>query len=238
MGAIKQSNAIYLSIADGKISRRFASATEESVQRTTKEGKIVHEEFYKAWDGLITDIHFKDHPEYGKFLNVTIRDNDQEAILQMKFSSGYAMAFLKTLPNADLSSRVIIAPNMKMEGDKKKTSLFITQHGKALKWAFTRENPNGLPELVKAKFKGVVQYDDTDILEFLEKMVNEEIIPKLKTIAAAKPNPPAAKTTSTQTTAKVSAKTQNAPPPLQEVEVEDESGHIPDSEEVEDDLPF
>lgn len=180
MGAIHESNAIFLTIANGKISRKVSQPTDISVERVNKQGKTVHEEFYKAWKGKITDIRVKDHPDYGKFWNVTLTDEDGEAVLQMNYSSGYSAAFLKTLPNVDLNSDVTITPKLTIEGDKKKTSLFVTQHGEALKWAFTKDNPNGLPELEQKKVKGKMVYDDSEIMEFLERMVNTQILPKLK----------------------------------------------------------
>lgn len=180
MGAILDNNAIFLTIANGKITRKVKQPTDTSVQRVNKQGNTVHEEIYKAWKGKITDVKVKDHPEYGKFWNVTLTDEDGDAVLQMNYSSGYSSAFLKTLPNVDLDSEVIITPNLKIEGDKKKTSLFVTQHGEALKWAFTKDNPNGLPELKQIKVKGKITWDDSDVMEFLEKVVNTQILPQLK----------------------------------------------------------
>lgn len=180
MGAILDNNAIFLTIANGKISRKVKQPTDTSVTRVNKQGNTVHEEFYKAWKGRITDVRVKDHPDYGKFWNVTLTDEDGDAVLQMNYSSGYSAAFLKTLPNVDLDSEVTITPNLKIEGDKKKTSLFITQHGEALKWAYTKDNPNGLPDLRQIKVKGKITWDDSDVMEFLERMVNTQILPKLK----------------------------------------------------------
>lgn len=187
MGAIEQSNAIYLSIADGKISRRVQKPTDKSVERVTKQGKLVHEEFYKGWKGKITDIKVKDHPEFGKFWNVTFTDEDGDAIIQMNYSSGYAAAFLKTLPNVDFSSEVVFTPNMKMEGDKKKTTVFLSQHGTPLKHAFTKDEPNGLPQLRQIKVKGKMTWDDSDLMAFLEEMVNKDILPQLKGAKKAAP---------------------------------------------------
>ncbi len=179
MGAIDASNAIFLTISDGKISRRFLKPTDKTIERTNKNGKVVYEEFYKGWKGKITDIAVRDHPEFGKKWNITLTDLEGDAILQMNYSSGYSAAFLKTLPNVDFGSDVIITPKMTVEGDKKKTSVFITQHGTPLKWAFTKEKPNGIPELKQVKVKGKLTWDDSDIMEFLEKMVKEKILPKL-----------------------------------------------------------
>lgn len=179
MGAILENNAIFLTISNGKICKKVPKKTATSVERVNKNGATVHEEFYKGWKGRITAIAVREHKDFGKFWNVTLTDDQGDAILQMNYSSGYSAAFLKILPNIDLNSDVIITPSLKIEGDKKKTSLFITQHGVPLKHYFTKDNPNGLPELKKIKVKGKETWDDSDLMEFLENMVNTEIVPKL-----------------------------------------------------------
>lgn len=179
MGAVLQTNAIYLTISNGQLCRRFQSPTKTSKERVNKKGTTVHEEFYKGWKGRITGIAVQEHKEFGKFWNVTIADEQGEAIIQMNYSSGYSAAFLKTLPNIDLNSDIVFSPSMKIEGDKKKATVFITQHGKPVKWAYTKDDPKGLPELRKLKVKGKEQWDDSDIMEFLEKMVFTQIVPKL-----------------------------------------------------------
>ncbi len=179
MGAVMQSNAIFLTISNGQICKKVQKPTAISKERVNKNGATVNEEYYKGWKGLITAIEVREHKEFGKFWNVTLTDDQGDAILQMNYSSGYSAAFLKMLPNVDLSTDAIITPNQRMEGDKKKVTLFITQHGKPLKHYYTRDNPNGLPELKKIRVKGKDQWDDSDIMEFLEKMVMTEIVPKL-----------------------------------------------------------
>lgn len=176
-------SAIYLNIADGKIVRRFKEKTANSVERTLTKGpnagKIVHEETYAFVEGTITDIQTKDS-DFGKSWLVTIRDGNEAYILQMDYSGGYSSAFLKALPNVELSSKVKISPKMTIEGDKKKTTLFINQHGKAAKHFFTKDHPNGLPPMVQKKMKGKIQWDDSEMMEFFEAMVKEEILPRLK----------------------------------------------------------
>lgn len=190
MGAINENNAIYLSIADGKISRRVRVPTETSVERTTKEGKVVNEEIYKGWQGRITDIRIKDHEQYGKYWMITLSDGKTDAILQMNYSSGYAGAFLKTLPHIDLTREISIIPNMQIIDDKKKTTVFINQDGKTLKHYWNKDNPRDLPQLAKIKIKGKLTYDDSDMMEYLETYVREQILPKLnKTVAAAVAEP-------------------------------------------------
>lgn len=180
MGLEKNNSASFLSIGDGKITKRVKQPTDNSVSRSLKNGNIIHEEIYDAVSGLITDIKVHEHKDFGKFWQIYLKDDDATYCLQTNYSGGYASAFLKTLPNVDLSERVRIIPSMRMEGTKKKVTLFISQNGKALKHYYTQENPNGLPPMQKLKVKGKETWDDSDMMEFLEKMVNQHILPKIQ----------------------------------------------------------
>lgn len=178
MGAGNSTHAAFYSISNGKICRQYNSPNSETIERVNKNGKKVHEQFYDYIEGKIVDIGTKDS-DYGRFWMVTLEDEEGRYVLQMPYSSGYSSAFLKMLPNVELSHKVKITPKLTIEGDKKKTSLFINQHGKALKHFYTKDNPNGLPELQQKKVKGKIVYDDSDIMEFLEKMVVDEILPQI-----------------------------------------------------------
>lgn len=171
MGAINNNSAIvYLTISDGKICRRVQSPTQFSKERINKEGKQVHEEHYSGWSGKITGIETRES-DYGKDWQVKMQDDDGIAILSFKYSSGYASSFLKALPNVDLSKEVTLSPNVKIEGDKKRTTLFLKQDGQPIKWYYTKDNPNGIPPLKQIKVKGVTTWDDSEMMEFLEDMV-------------------------------------------------------------------
>lgn len=173
------SSSIYLSIADGKIVRRFKESTANSKQRTSKTGKIVHEESYDYVSGIITDISTKDS-DYGKFWNVRLVDGSDVYTLQFQYSGGNASSFLKAIPNADLSKRITIKPRSEMNGDKKRTTVMLIQDGKIIKWKWTKDNPGDLPGLKKVKVKGVEQWDDSDMMEALEAYIDEHVKPKLK----------------------------------------------------------
>lgn len=178
MAVGNNSNAIYYSIYDGKICRQFKEPTQNSRSRTNKNGKLVHEEFYDYIDGVITSITTKDG-DYGKFWIITLDDGGQLQTLQMQYSSGFANGFLKALPNVNLAEKVKLIPSTKTEGDKKKSTLFISQHGQPIKWFFTKETPNGLPPLEKKKVKGKEVWDDSEAAEYLEAYVRDHIVPKL-----------------------------------------------------------
>jgi hypothetical protein len=174
-----QSKGVFLSITNGKLVRQMPSPTEKSIARVNKLGREVHEEFYDSLSGYISDIKTKEG-DYGKFWVVTIKDGSTYYNLEMKYSSGYATSFLKTLPNADLSEVVAITPKLIIDGDKKQSVVFISQNGKGLKHYWTKDTPRELPPMVKVKVRGVDTWDDTDRMVYLDNFVKDNILPKIK----------------------------------------------------------
>ena len=181
MAVGNSSNAAFYNISNGKICRQFKSPTKDSKERVNMNGKTVHEEHYDYIDGIITDIQIRDG-DYGKSWNINLDDDGQQQVLQMPYSSGYSNSFLKTLPNVDLNSKVKLIPKLTVENDKKKTTLFVNQNGSAIKWAFTKDHPGDLPQLKQIKVKGKITWDDSDLMEFLENMVKNDILPQLKKV--------------------------------------------------------
>lgn len=183
MGQGKLEHNSYFSIMEGKVCRQFPNPTDNTKTRVNKNGRTVHEELYDYIDGVITGITTKDS-DFGRFWVIKLMDGGAKQILQLNYSSGYSNAFLKTLPNIDLNQKVCIIPKQDIQPDgKKKTTLFITQGGKAIKWYYTQKEPNGLPELIvtegKGKMRGKKIYDDSEVMEFLEEMVMKDIVPNL-----------------------------------------------------------
>lgn len=171
-------SVVFLGIANGKIVRQFKDKTEKSVSRVNKMGREVHEEFYDSLTGILKDVSTKES-EYGKFLLVKMESEGVLYQIEMNYSGGYSASFLKTIPNADLGKEFTLTPKLTIDGDKKKSVIFLNQMQKGLKWFFTRDNPNGMPELAKIKVKGKDTWDDSDRMEFLENYVKSNILPKL-----------------------------------------------------------
>lgn len=183
MGLGNSSHSVFIGIVDGKISRRHQAPIEGVTKtRQTATGKTIHEEFFDHVSGFITDISTKDHKDFGSFLVVSIVDGESKFSLEFSLDSGYATAFLKTLPNMDFSKRTTIIPKMSMEGDKKKVTVFINQGEKALKHYFSKDNPNGLPQMKSIIFKGKEQWDNTDQVKFFMNML-DKLRPKIQAAA-------------------------------------------------------
>lgn len=79
----------------------------------------------------------------------------------------------------DLTKEMKVSPSVKEVDGKNKSSLFVNQDGKALKHAFTRDNPNGMPDMEQVLVNGQNVWDDTKRLAFLQNMVDTTIMPKL-----------------------------------------------------------
>lgn len=173
---------IYLSVANGKLVRQYKQATKDSVERVNKTGKVVHEEFYKDLTGVITGIETKEN-DYGKQWLVAFTDGDDRYVVQMPYSGRYSSSFLKALPNVVKGDPVRFMPwemTDKNDASKKVTgiALYQDQDGNGMvkvPSAFTKEDPNGLPEMVKAKVKGKTVWDDSDMVAFLEQKSKEWI---------------------------------------------------------------
>ena len=189
MGLETREGGNFITILGGKFCQRVQEGTEGSFERVNKIGKTVHEKFYDNFTGHLMDIKIKDS-DYGKTWNFSFQDTAEIYTLQLSYSNSFSTALLKMLPNIDLAQEMKLSPSVKEVDGKNKSSLFINQGGVALKHAYTRENPNGMPDMEQVTIKGVLQWDDTKRLAFLENMVTTTILPKLAEIKAAQTTAP------------------------------------------------
>lgn len=163
-------NTTYLSVADGNLVRQHKTANANTTERLTKTGKLVFEERFKDLTAKLTSINTREN-EFGKQWQITFVDGDATYIVSLPYSSRYASSFLKALPNVNLANELRFMPwAMKDKNDATKTITGITlyQGGEKIAPYYTKEEPNGLPQMVKIKVKGKEQWDDSDMMSFLE----------------------------------------------------------------------
>lgn len=148
----------YLNLKEGKFARKNAN------------GDI---ELFDAVDGLITGIEFQDDEYNGtKFrkLKLTLEDESQKYLVQVRTDSGYYRGLTNSIANADINQPVKLIASSKLgDNGKPQTTIFVNQNGKALKWKWSKDNPGELPELEKVKVKGQMVYDNSKQLEYFEK---------------------------------------------------------------------
>lgn len=178
---------IYLSVANGKLVRQHKKPTEATTERINKQGKVVYEEFFKDLIANLVSITTKDG-EFGKQWIVLFEDEGQYFQVQMNYSSRYSSSFLKSLPNVNAELPIKFMPwemEDKNDPSKKVTGITIYQDDGngfvKVPSAYTKEEPNGLPQMKKIKIKGKEQWDDTDMMAFLEKMATSLFPPKKAT---------------------------------------------------------
>lgn len=148
-----------------------------------KEGKIAirkgdQVEYFGNVSGYLTGIDIKDG-KFGKELHLTLNDDGETYVLQTKFDGGYARGFMMAIKNADLRLPMVLVPKYEVVGDKKKSTMFINQDGTGIKWYWTKDNPGDLPQMTSREWKGKTEWDNTAQMEYLEKMILEDIKPKL-----------------------------------------------------------
>ena len=186
MGLENRQTGNFITILGGRLCQRVPEGTEGAEKRTNKLGNVVNERFYDSFTGKLIDIKVQDGT-YGKTWNFVFRDKEEPYTLQLSYSNSFSTALLKMLPNIDLAREMKISPSVKEVDGKDRSSLFVNQDGKAIKHAYSREHPNGMPDMEQLTVKGVLVWDDTKRLEFLDKMVHETIIPKLREINGQAP---------------------------------------------------
>jgi hypothetical protein len=189
-------NKIFLSVADGKIVQRVPEGTPGAVSRAKKDGKIVHEMRYAYITGMLVNIGIRKSEYQGTEIKewvFDINDGESNYQVQMMYDSRYATSLLFALANPviDFNQPLTITPWMKVVNDKKKTSCYLKQGETAIDWFFTRENPNGMPELSKVMYKGKETWDSYDRMVFLEKYILDNVKPKLNNPFVAAPAPAA-----------------------------------------------
>ena len=163
-------NLTYLSVSDGNLVRQHKTANDRTTERVTKTGKLVFEERFRDLTGLIVNVNTREN-DYGKQWQLTFEDEDDTYIVSMPYSSRYASSFLKALPNINIEEPLRFMPwAMKDKNDVSKTVTGITMYQDSTKIApaYTKDEPNGLPQMQKIKVKGKEQWDDSAMMEFLE----------------------------------------------------------------------
>jgi hypothetical protein len=168
----------YITILNGKFCQRVSETTPGAIQRVNKLGKTVFEKFYDNFVAKLVGIKTQDSP-YGKNWVFDFQDKGEVYHLQLSYSNSFATAFLKMLPNIDVTKEMKLSPSVKEVDGKNKSSLFVNQDGNAIKHAYTKDAPNGMPDMEQITVKGQPVWDDTKRINFLYDMVQEKILPKL-----------------------------------------------------------
>ncbi|MDR1226272.1 MAG: hypothetical protein LBK47_05160 [Prevotellaceae bacterium] len=172
---------IYLGIRNGKVTQRVSKDTEGAIQRTTKVGTTVYEVNYSFVKGLLADIEVFEHEEYGRQWSFTLQDGTESYRLQLNENAPALTSLLFALPNCDVKKPIIIQPYDFVDKENgKHAGVTLKQDDKKVAWFFTHEDPKGLPELQEVIIDDKPTWNSTERMKFLQKYVNEHIMPQLE----------------------------------------------------------
>lgn len=190
LGHDQHTSKTYLNIVGGKIVKKVKEGTDGAVSRINKKGDEVWELQFDKLTGRIVDINLEPS-EFRDVWSVTIQDGIDYYYLHLPISGRITNGLMHRLPNIDLSQDVILKVFRIFNTTKQKDQDYLVVYqggeGKSNKIEnfYTKETPNGLPQMKQIKVKGVPTWDDTDQIEFITQMVMTQIKPKLKGAPAA-----------------------------------------------------
>jgi len=193
--------AAYFAVADGAIIRRFKDETgdPEAKPVTRKDGSIVYERQFKYIEGFVTKIEIASSTFNGVTTEkaqwkIHVKDGDENYVVTMHYNSAYAKRFINCAASVtDWSKRIRISPwKMDKTDDKGMimpgkfwlgVTLYAAPYGKDNKYA-PKYSKDDIPPMVKVRFKGEDRWDDEAQMLFWEKVVTDEIIPKIQAVSA------------------------------------------------------
>lgn len=125
LGAVKKNDRTYFTIAGGFIWDRNADknnphyATQEW---TDKKGQVQERcgAQYGDLTGIVTNVYFRTHEEFGEALYVTIEDEGDFFTLNIKTNSANSQHMMKALLLADLKKPIFISPYDFIDKNKKR----------------------------------------------------------------------------------------------------------------------
>jgi len=187
------SNAVYVSISEGKLRVRYKEPNASTTTRTTKDGNVVYEWVADSITGIVRSITTADS-DFGKQWRLVIED-DQKYVVNVKYTSSYAKTIILALCNPLFNAALpvkIVPYSFSPDDNPKKTIIGATvyQNGSKLERPYcTSQKPDPtktqLPDLEVMMVNGQTMYDSTKQLAFIEAELAAKVTPKLTPSATA-----------------------------------------------------
>ena len=160
-----------VTIVKGKFTIRLAddsnnpNAVERELTMGANAGKKVKELHYTGIEGTI-DNCYVDESDFGaNFITELVDDEDARFKLQMPLDSQFFGQYAKRMPNIDTSKPLFLGLGYDREHGR--NFLYAKQDGEKVLMAYTKDNPNGLPQPSKKTVKGKEVWDWEEQENFL-----------------------------------------------------------------------
>jgi hypothetical protein len=170
LGSNSTISKIFLTVGFGKIrqkslenKQKVDKDTPGSVKRQTQSGTDSWALEHDYIIGKIENIFYKEDVQYGNSFEIVISDVADTYQLSLSETSRYCVAFLKKLPNIDLTNNVkLIAYDFTDKEGKRKSGLSIEQEGQKIGSYYERKQEDG-------KWKLLYKFPDPKGIDFHDK---------------------------------------------------------------------
>ena len=177
----------WLTISDGKVREKGNHITKDTPDAEYRE-VVMDGKKYEMWEivddfveGFITNIEIKEN-EFGRQLEITMNDEQEEFCVRIRWDSAYASAFLQKAPNIRFEDMVKLLPYY-FEKDKQ-ARLVIQQGVEPVNSYYTKEDRHGMPIFPENGSKDDLAQWKLDVSRFMHEQLVKVILPK---VAAADP---------------------------------------------------
>lgn len=134
---------------------------------------------FNELEGYITNFSLIDEEWEGtpqrKLIIKLTDDAGENFIVKVPFESVYTTQLISFLKSANLAEKLSLVGMFKEDKEgKKRNNILVKQGGKFVKGFYTKDNPNGLPQMVETIVNRKKVWDKSALLEYLENVVVNE----------------------------------------------------------------
>lgn len=186
MGALGNSGdgRIFLNTFKGSFTRRANSETEGAVSRKISKGVNKGKEIWELQFNTLSDIYIQEFErrssdDYGYSWNIKLAHakSDETFTLTMPYSGRITMGLFLRLPNVDINKQMTLRLHYFEAEDK--SALVVWQDNNKIEAFWTKDDPKGMPELIKSVKDGKDVWDSTDRMKFLENYLEKDLNPTM-----------------------------------------------------------
>ena len=176
----------FLGIFDGNFEVRYKTPQEGCKNRVNKNNKTIYFQDFNALTGTLRGLTMKEAELVAgiktMFYVITMQDSEGKMYqLDLQESSSSTFYLLGKLAQVDVTKPFKIKVWATVDNDKKKTNFAVYQGSSdSVKALWTKDNPNGCPEMVKVKFKGNDVWDDTERNAFVREFMHTNVASKIE----------------------------------------------------------
>ena len=185
----RESNKTFLGVFDGNFELRFKTPRPGCKTRVNKNNKTIYYEDFGSVEGTLCGLTMKESEivpgQKQMFYIIALRNKTGHVIqFDLQESSSSTFSLLGKIARIDPKLPIKINVWADVKNDKKTTNWALYQNNESIKSLWTKDNPNGCPDLKKVVFRGKEQWDDVERNDYVREFLATNIVPKIETPVA------------------------------------------------------